>query len=221
MGPDDARWERKQSLYQDPAVVASYDELRFTRGTGRRSTERKWRAIRAGIGEEFDALRSVLDLPCGTGRFTGHFLGAGKRVVAADRSIPMLSAARGKREGAVYACCDAERLPFADRSFDLVLSVRFLLHVPRDRRAGVLREMARVARRWVVVDVRHRYSLATVSKRWRARLAGRPLPSLRYSLREIDEDLRAAGLSLAKRTWLAPGFSEKMLLFCRPIEAGA
>ena len=215
MAQGDARWQAKQALYQDPAVVARYDEDRFAHGSGRRSTERKWRAIRAAMGTSFGALERVLDLPCGTGRFTGRLLDERKRVIAADRSLPMLSAAREKRGEASYVCADAERLPFADGAFDLVLSIRFLFHVPRERRVGVLREMARVSRRFVVVDVRHRYSFATITKRLRARLAGRPPPSLRYRWSEIEHDLRAAGLALEKRVWLAPGFSEKLLLFCR------
>lgn len=216
MRSDDDRWRAKVAHYQDPAVVAAYDAQRFEGAGQQRSTRRKWRALRRGLGPEFDAVTSVLDVPCGTGRFTQLLLGAGKRVVNADRSRAMLLAAREKagadRAGLVE--CDAARLPFADRSFDLVLSVRFFLHVPKPMRAGILREMGRVSRRHVVVDVRHRYSLTTVGKRWRARLAGRPPPSLRSSLAEIDADVAAAGLVLAKRTWLSPGFSEKMLLFC-------
>ena len=222
MIPHDERWRAKQAHYQDPAVVASYDAERFEGRWQRRSTARKWNAIRRGLGEEFERIGSVLDVPCGTGRFTELLLGAGKRVVNADRSRAMLLAAREKAgEGSArHVECDAASLPFADASFDLVLCVRFLLHVPKPMRAGLLREMGRVSRRWVVVDVRHRYSLTTVGKRLRARVAGRPLPSLRSSLAEIDADVAAAGLRLAKRTWLSPGFSEKMLLFCaRPGES--
>jgi ubiquinone/menaquinone biosynthesis C-methylase UbiE len=210
------RWRAKQAHYQDPAVVAAYEAQRFSGAHQRRSTLRKWRAIRRGLGEDFGGIASVLDLPCGTGRFTELLLDAGKRVVNADRSWAMLEAARRKagERPASHVHCDAARLPFADRSFDLVLSVRFLLHVPKDLRAEVMREMGRVSRRWVVVDVRHKYCLTTVGKRWRARIAGRELPSARSSLAEIDEDVRRAGLRLVKRTWLSPGFSEKMLLFC-------
>jgi len=212
----DDRWRAKIAHYQDPAVVARYDAERFAgRGKGR-ATRAKWKAIRRGLGGEFESVARVLDVPCGTGRFTELLLGAGKHVVNADRSREMLLAARRKvGEGrASEVECDAARLPFADASFDLVLSVRFLLHVPKPMRAGILREMGRVSKRWVVVDVRHRYSLTTVGKRLRARIAGRQPPSLRSSLAEIDADVEAAGLQLVKRTWLSPGFSEKMLLFC-------
>lgn len=214
--PRGERWRVKQAHYQDPAVVARYDAERFTGLRTRGATARKWRAIRKGLGSEFEEVRDVLDLPCGTGRFTGLLLGAGKRVVNADRSRAMLLAARERAAGgrAEHVECDAARLPFADRSFDLVMSIRFFLHVPKELRAGFLREMGRVSRRWVVVDVRHRYSLTTLGKRVRARIAGREPPSLRSSLAEIDADVSAAGLELVRRSWLSPGFSEKMLLFC-------
>ena len=209
------RWKRKQEHYQDPEVVASYDALRFTGPHQRRSTRRKWNAIRRTLGAELERARVVLDVPCGNGRFTPFLLAAGKRVVDADLSAPMLAAARERGGGRTSPVrCDAEHLPFADDAFDLVLSIRFLFHVPRARRPAVLRELARVSRNRVVVDVRHRYSLTTWTKRLRARLSSRAMPSPRASLREIADDLRAAGLLLEKRVWLAPLFSEKMLLFC-------
>jgi len=213
---EEDRWGAKVAHYQDPAVVASYDAERFAGPRQRRSTLAKWNAIRRGLGEDFGRVGTVLDVPCGTGRFTELLLGAGKRVVNADRSRAMLLAARRKdaEARARLVECDAARLPFADASFDLVLSVRFFLHVPKGMRAGLLREMGRVSRRFVVVDVRHKYCLTTLGKRLRAKLAGRPLPSKRSSLAEIDADVAAAGLVLLKRTWLSPGFSEKMLLFC-------
>ena len=216
MPREEDRWRAKAAHYQDPAVVARYDAERFSGPQGQRSTRAKWNAIRRGLGGEFERVGSVLDVPCGTGRFTELLLGAGKHVVNADRSRAMLLAAREKdAAGRVNLVeCDAARLPFADRSFDLVLSVRFFLHVPKPMRAGILREMGRVSRRFVVVDVRHKYCLTTLGKRVRARIAGRPPPSLRSSLAEIDADVAAAGLVLLKRTWLSPGFSEKMLLFC-------
>jgi len=221
----DERWRAKQAHYQDPAVVRGYDAARFEGAHQKGSTQRKWKALRRALGPDFDALRSVLDVPCGTGRFTRHLLDARKQLVQADLSLAMVAAARATAgahggfgrapqsyRGGVRA--DALRLPFADRSFDLVLSIRFLFHVPRELRPAILAEYARVSRRFVVVDVRHKYCWTTWSKRARARLSGRRAPSPRYSLAEIDADVAAGGLVLRERAWIAPGFSEKMLLVC-------
>jgi SAM-dependent methyltransferase len=49
-----------------------------------------------------------------------------------------------------FEVCDAGRLPFPDRSFDAVLSVRLLTHLEGWREA--LAEMCRVARHAVIVD---------------------------------------------------------------------
>src|SRR5205823_2917232 len=49
-----------------------------------------------------------------------------------------------------FEVCDADRLPFPDRAFDVVMAVRLLTHLERWREA--LAEMCRVARRAVIVD---------------------------------------------------------------------
>jgi ubiquinone/menaquinone biosynthesis C-methylase UbiE len=220
-GDRDARFERwaaKKAHYQDAGVVERYDAERFRSAHELKSTDRKWRALTAVIGARLPEGAEVLDVPAGRGRFTRRILEAGFRLTSADLSEPMLRAAReeahlhGNFRGAVR--CDAERLPFADASFDLVLSIRFLFHVPPELRAGILREFARISRRFVVVDVRHKYCYSTHTKRLRAWITGRRAPSQRASLAEIDGDIEAAGLRLSKRVWLAPLLSEKMLVVC-------
>jgi ubiquinone/menaquinone biosynthesis C-methylase UbiE len=219
MDGDQTRWTAKQAHYQDPRVVAEYDAHRFRGRHQRGSTARKWRRIQSLVGGDLSSARAVLDLPCGNGRFTRELLDAGAPLVNADLSRAMLGAAarvagaapRGFR-GSVQ--CDVAHLPFRDDAFDIVLSIRFLFHVPRALRPALLAEMARVSRRWLVIDVRHKYCVTTHTKRLRAWLSRKRPPSPRYSLREIDADLAAAGLVLRRRVWLAPLFSEKMLLLC-------
>jgi len=51
------------------------------------------------------------------------------------------------------ACADALRLPFADHAFDTATAHLFFHHLNEDQCVTVLREMARVARRVVVLDL--------------------------------------------------------------------
>lgn len=219
-GSDLARWRAKQQHYQDVRVASEYDLVRASGPLGERATERKWRAIERAMGDELAACATFLDVPHGTGRFAASLERAGKRWVAADLSSAMLSEAlrspRAGRMGAVR--CDVARLPFADASVDCVLSIRFLFHVPRELRPAILREMARVARRCVVVDVRHAYCVTTWTRRARALLTGRRSPH-RYTLAELDADFAAAGLAIVRKHWLAPPFSEKMVVLARRAEA--
>jgi SAM-dependent methyltransferase len=87
-----------------------------------------------------DAL--VLDLGSGTGLGSRAAMAAGARVIAADIALGMLAAGRSERPPAAVA--DATTLPFAPRSFDVVLAPFSLNHLS-DPSAGV-REAGRVLR---------------------------------------------------------------------------
>jgi SAM-dependent methyltransferase len=92
----------------------------------------------------------LLDLGCGTGRFTLPLAERVKAVSGLDLSPMMLTTARKKladrglaadlREG------DMAALPFPDESFDVVVSMLALMHIPREDRQQVFHEVARVLR---------------------------------------------------------------------------
>ena len=89
---------------------------------------------------------SALDVGCGPGALTGELvarLGAA-RVRAADPSEPFVQACRSRHPGVEVIHAPAETLPFADGTFDAVLS-QLVVNFMGDPQAGV-REMARVAR---------------------------------------------------------------------------
>lgn len=99
----------------------------------------------------------VIDVATGTGAQASAFDDAGASVVAIDLSPRMLSIARRKYDerDIEFVEADATALPYPDASFD-VSCVSFALHeMPRDVRARVVGDMARVTRpggKVVVVD---------------------------------------------------------------------
>ena len=199
------RWRAKQAHYQEPGVAREYEARRFGSARARGDAARFWRAIERALGGELAAVQSVLDTPGGTGRFAALAARGGRSFVLADLSAAMLAEARATGVPRVQA--DALALPFADASFDLVLCMRFLFHVPAELQPKVLSELARVSRRFVAVDVRHGWAWSTWSRRLRGvRVAPRLSPS------EIEPLFAAAGLALRSKRWFAPGFSEKVLV---------
>lgn len=82
----------------------------------------------------------VLDLGCGTGSAGAALKRSGARVIGADLAVPCLRVAARRLDGVVR--CDAARLPFADGTFDAIVS-RGALHHMQDAPA-VLRDAARV-----------------------------------------------------------------------------
>lgn len=90
----------------------------------------------------------VLDMGCGTGRFTVPLAERVAAVTGLDISSQMLSVNQGKlterglratlREG------DMTALPFPDASFSVVVSMLALMHIPLQDRQVAFREAARV-----------------------------------------------------------------------------
>jgi ubiquinone/menaquinone biosynthesis C-methylase UbiE len=101
------------------------------------------------------APESVLDVGCGEGVLTLRWaeqLGD-RRIVGIDLSDPKLEAqwATRQRPNLEYRAMRAEHLPFDDDEFDLAAAIEVLEHVPDPEHT--LAEMARVARRHVLVSV--------------------------------------------------------------------
>lgn len=90
----------------------------------------------------------ALDVGCGTGFFALLLAGLGHRATGVDAADEMLSRARAKAAAAGLAAdfssADAEDLPFADASFDLVIERHVIWTLPNPARA--LAEWARVLR---------------------------------------------------------------------------
>ena len=95
----------------------------------------------------------VLDAGCGEGVLTCLVARRGVNVVGVDISGPNMDGARrlatqwGVRPRFIQA--DADRLPFADSSFDVVLSSHVLEHLPDPQRG--MRELFRVTRSLALV----------------------------------------------------------------------
>ena len=211
-----ADYREKKRFYQDEAVARDYDFHRFGSTERARRNARKWQAISQALSRTTD-IRSVLDLPCGTGRFTGHLGDAGYDVVGADISTAMMREARSRLEGRRglhgFLRADAERLPLADRSVDCVMSIRFLHHIDPPTRVVVLRELARVSRRWLVLDFRHKHSYRYMNLRLRAALgfpSRRGMPQV--SRRQLTAELGAAGIRVVTIVPVARFFSDKWIV---------
>lgn len=104
---------------------------------------------------------AVLDVPIGTGRFVPLYLARGLEVFGLDRSPDMVSVARRELKQLFLQCRiqigDAQRLPYKDGAFDLVVSFRFLSHVVCFAEAkAALREIRRVVRSRAFLQLRVR-----------------------------------------------------------------
>ncbi len=140
------------SLYADPAMAAKFDQSRFGGQVGQLVALAQEHVLAEFLGDLHGV--TALDVGSGTGRAAFALAKLGARVTALDRSQEMLRVAKAHAEAAGLAVefvpGDANSLMFPDQSFDLVISLRMLMHTPDWRRC--LGEVCRVARQRVVFD---------------------------------------------------------------------
>jgi len=182
-----------QDWYQADEVAEGYEDLRFS-GGGALIDQREKEAVLAAL-LPFDAGHRVLEVACGTGRFTTMLADQGADIVGLDISREMLeqgrenAAAAGVSDTIEFLRGDASRLPFPDDHFDSVIAMRFF-HLMDDP-ASFLEELRRVSADQVVFDTFNARSLRTLYT-WVL-----PMGSRLYSERQVAALLSTAEMTLA------------------------
>ena len=144
--------------------------------------------------------KSVLEVGCGTGEIALRAKarsGPSGSVAGIDPSPEMIAVARQKAARAKldvdYRVATVEALPFADATFDVVLSSLMMHHLPEDLKPRALAEIRRVLKpggRLLVVDFKEPASrLGRLQPVW---LIHRRLPS---SLWDLPGLVEAAGFA--------------------------
>ncbi len=112
------------------------------------------------VTKNLSQVSKVLDLGCGTGMLLSELARRSEFVVGIDSSPEMLELARKRKGSAVLVLADADYLPFADSSFDAVVSVTMLQNMPHP--AATLREVARVTKPGgivIITTLKHKHSM--------------------------------------------------------------
>ena len=190
-----------QEWYQAEDVAEAYDDKRFSRG-GRLIDDREKRAVLDAVTPVED--RKILEIACGTGRFTAMLAERGADIIGLDISAAMLKQGRERAQVAgvadqlEYMRADAARLPFPDNHFDTVFAMRFfhLMHEPEPFMA----ELRRVSREQIFFDTFNRYSARSLYT-WAL-----PMGSRLYSGNEVQTLLDSADLELVntEHDWIFP-----------------
>lgn len=146
--------------------------------------------------------RTVLEVGCGRGATLLELAKRGANVVGLDYSDEAIAVCRalaresGTAELANFVKGEAEKMPFAEESFDFVFSVGLLEHFADP--TGLLVEQYRVLRSsgYCLVQVPQKYSLYTVLKKALISVGKWPYGGweTQFSDQEISDLVRRAGL---------------------------
>ena len=177
--------------YQADDVAEEYDDKRFSEG-GAFINRREKQAVLSALGPLED--KRVLEVACGTGRFTVMMAQQGANITGLDISGAMLAQGRNKAKAAgvddnvEFMRGDAARLPFPDDYFDAVFAMRFF-HLA-DRPVTFLRELRRVSKGQVFFDTFNLESTRVLYNRFL------PMGSRLYSRTDVESLLADAELEL-------------------------
>jgi ubiquinone/menaquinone biosynthesis C-methylase UbiE len=141
---------------------------------------------------------SILDVGGGHAQLALPLLRAGHRLVVQGSAVVCHERLARERSRLDCVTSDLWQLPFPDRCFDLVSGIRLLAHV--DDWRGLLREMARVSRRLVLVDAPLKTPLHRLAPRLFDRKRSIELntrPYFDYRPEDVMDALRACGLHIA------------------------
>lgn len=149
---------------------------------------------------------TVLDLPCGHGRFAPLLSAHAKYLIQGDLAASMLERRAQPSAWAVQGSLLA--LPFRANSVDLAFCFRVLHHFPEAAlRARAISELGRVSRRWVLTS----YYDAGSFPVWRDRLRGRKRKLTSCSHAAFENEAAAAGLRVVTRRFRRRWFSQQVL----------
>jgi ubiquinone/menaquinone biosynthesis C-methylase UbiE len=136
--------------------------------------------------------RLVLDVGAGSGRHSYEAHLAGARVVAVDVGDAIHVARSNLPADVLTVQADAEEMPFEDASFDFVMSIGVLHHLPDPRRA--LNSLARLVRPGGYI---HIYVYWIPTRRWHRLLLGLVAAARRVTTRMYRPLLRALSYPIA------------------------
>ncbi len=178
--------------YNSPQGAQSYTR-KFEKHWSERINNRHEQRLLQRLIERVSAqapFETALDLPCGYGRLMPLLRRHAGYVIEGDWSLPLLKIARENqrsnpsvKEADGYVRATALAMPFADRAFDFVLSVRLCHHIrEHSERLTYVRELLRISGKWVVFTYFDTHSLKNMLREARVKLFGkRPKWTLKAS----------------------------------------
>lgn len=162
--------------------------------------------IQNKVSEELDISKydNILDIGCGTGALPKTLYHKGLKVTGVDVSNGMLKQAKKKLKGLpieLLKIKPGEKLPFEDKSFDVVITSYVAHGLEGKERIELYEEMKRIAREIVIIhDYNDKRAILTTIVEWLERgdyfnfikVAKEEMMEVFGKIKEINVDTRAS-----------------------------
>lgn len=210
--------------WKSRTVAEHYDERRFTSLGGRLYDRMEKHAVAAclDVAQKISPINTLLDLACGTGRMSEFLATRAYQLTCGDISDEMLAVAKRRLTSAgfgqvAFLKLDIYKTGQAAEAFDCVSAFRLFQHLTSEQRAEALREMARVSRRFVLVNVMYTSAYYGAVRKMRLAL-GRYTTRYTSTQSEVDQELTYAGLRVVESVFTQRGFNGNRVLLMEKSE---
>mgnify|MGYP002630780339 CR=1 FL=1 len=181
---------------RDLEAAKDYDNVRFSKSKRMQRLDTWEQEFAKLVFEKVGGQQAtILDMPCGNGRFFETFKGA-QKLSLYDYAPTMLEALVAKHPEA--EACDRKQgdimtIPMDDGSVDLAFSMRLFHHIEEaEKRQKALSELSRVSKKWVAISF---YDTAT----WRyirKRLRGKTPSGYAVGFGTLEKEARDVNLRI-------------------------
>ncbi len=190
--------ESYQKSYQDMVDATQYNKMYAERWSKRWTTRREYTLLSRLLSTQ-PRSTTLLDLPCGGGRLSSQL--APHTDVLIESDIALGQVQYGRKFGLVGAkqcwmVASGFHIPFRDASLDGAVCVRLNHHLPTpEERERLVRELLRVARRFVIMTFFDYHSLKNLGRRLRRPFDGKP-PKMTMTVEHVRRLARECGAEL-------------------------
>ncbi len=203
-----------EKIYSNKKTVEEYDSVRFKSFRGKIGNWLDQFAV-SRLLKRVPVSEKVLDIPCGTGRFTEYLFSLGLTdITAADISNEMLEIAKKKlgsiKQNINFIQIKAEDISRLRNEFDCIFSIRFFGHLPLKAQFKVLEEFSKSAPSCIIE--------IPIKGRLRGRRLLKPIvQGDNTAWHKLDwqttvSNIEAAGLKVVKKRWKVPFISDSCYL---------
>ncbi len=133
--------EKIDFYYKDPEITGRYLRERFFHPRGMHMHDKQTKFVNHVI-KDYN-VKKILDVACGPAR-VGVKLKGFEEAYGIDSSEEMLRIARSRTKSWRFFKMDAFNPDFEDKTFDMIISFRFLRHQKKDRRERLYRQFRRL-----------------------------------------------------------------------------
>jgi len=181
--------------------VEAYRRARYKGMDQKIVNNRERRILEKIFGSMNEKDISILDVPCGYGRFSELLLKRSLNLTSADIFFPMVLSARkyspATESSHHFLVGDIKHLPLRDNSFDCVVTIRLFQHILQpSTRFQILKELHRVAKKVVILSF-YRFNLLHCIERWvRCRIKNANKKISMLPLRSFMKELNSAGFKI-------------------------